>query len=447
METEKDLVGTDAATAGNPLSIDLEPPAQVQDGLLIHQAVLARGLDVMLLPRQVMLAGAAGKEPGDVSFVHGIPQASTLSGVTYAQDKRVRRALLAKAGLGVPEGATFSYRGINDAQAFVKRVGFPLVLKEAVGENPTEEISGINDEERLLEAVSELRMAPGKRSSAASSMTRSAYALTGLLDMEEDEDGNKLAAPSTRFLVEREVKGTYLRFLVLADEVLAVLHLQGGIKDGQPAQNGAGGIRCASLVPPRRKLWGKPRSEDVHPGFAEVARKAVRTIPGLALAFVDIVVTDPHAAPEGQHHWIVELSERPRLEVFSRAQAGLGEQLAEKILAYEAGRVGTALQPVRDRVTVAMRAESVPDVKTFVPLLVQAARQLDLHGHADVGDPIEGSFDAVVEGPPAVVATLTEAIMGGGLADMRAIVLTERHVDASGLGPFSQRSEEAEQAS
>lgn len=439
METEKDLAGAETEAGGNSPSIDLDLPGQIQDGLLIHQAVLARGLDVMLLPRQVMLSGAAGSEPGDVSFVHGIPQASTLSGVTYAQDKRVRRALLAKAGLGIPEGATFSYRGISDARAFVKRLGFPLVLKEAVGENPTEEISGINDEQRLLEAVSELRMAPGKRSSAASSLTRSAYALTGLLDMEEDEEGNKLAAPSTRFLVESEVKGTYLRFLVLADEVLAVLHLQGGLKDGQPLPNGVGGIRCANLVPPRRKLWGKPRSEDVHPGFAEVARKAVRAIPGLALAFVDIVVSDPHAAPEGQHHWIVELSERPRLEIFSRAQSGLGEQLAEKIMAYEAERVGTPLQAVRDQVTVAMHAESVPDVKTFVPLLVQAAQQLGLQGHASVNDPIEGSLDAVVQGSPAVVATLAEAIMGGGLADMRAIVLTERHVDASGLGPFSQR--------
>lgn len=423
--------------------IELDLPAVLQDGLLTHSAILARGLDVLVLPRQVILSGTPGSEPGDVSFVHGIPQASTLSGVTYAQDKRIRRNLQARAGLSIPEGASFSYRGVTDARAYANRIGYPLVLKEAVGENPTEQITGIKNTRQFNRAIRELRMLPGKRSSAASSLTRSAYALTGLLDMEEDEEGNKLAAKATRFLVEREARGTYLRFLLLGDEVVGMLHFPGGAgrggSEGKDTEVIARRVGFAKEVR-RWGLIGSKRWEGgVHPGFGTIARKALQAVPGLKLGYVDIVVTqDMAVAPEAQQHWIVELSERPRLEVFSRAEEGWGEQLADRIVAFEAERVGVKPEQARDRVALQMRAESVPDVNTFVPLLVKAAKQLGLRGHASIDDPIEGTLDALVEGPPVAVATLAEAIMGGGLGGMRAIVLTERHTAVSVPAGFNQ---------
>lgn len=431
------------AGKGAPASnVHLELPSVIQDGLFIHSAILARGLDALVLPRQVLLSGVAGEEPGEVSFVHGIPQASTLAGVTYAQDKRIRRNLQARADLSIPEGATFSYRGLSDARLYAERLGYPLVLKEAVGENPTEQITGITDADRFNSAVRELRMLPGKRSAAASSLTRSAYALTGLLDMEEDEDGNKLAAAATRFLVEREVRGTYMRFLLLGEEVVGMLHFPEGTRRAGASGDGAELTprRLELAVETRRwKFLGKVRWEGgVHPGFVTIARRAMQAVPGLRLGYVDIVATDMSLAPEEQSHWVVELSERPRLEVFSRAEAGWGEQLADRIVVFEAGRVGVPLGEIRDRVTLQLRAESVPDVKTFVPLLVTAARQLRLRGHASIDDPVEGTLDALVEGPPAAVATLAEAIMGGGLGGMRAIVLTERHTAVSVPADFKQ---------
>src|SRR5690606_24508975 len=109
--------GTATRDRSGPMRVDavlrLSPtrPGDVgpdlHDGYEIHRAALCRGLDVMLYPRQVLTtrAPAGGAE---LSFAHGVPGTSTQSGVTFAQDRQMRREMQAAAGLPVPPGATFA---------------------------------------------------------------------------------------------------------------------------------------------------------------------------------------------------------------------------------------------------------------------------------------------------------------------------------------------------
>src|SRR5699024_6140981 len=115
------------------------------DGVLLLRAALRYGLDVSLYPRQILLASAAGLP--ELSFVHGLPGTSGLGPVTYAQDKRMRRALMERSGIPVPRGATFTMgRGVNGAKKFASELGFPVVIKPAIGDNVIETFRNLHDD-------------------------------------------------------------------------------------------------------------------------------------------------------------------------------------------------------------------------------------------------------------------------------------------------------------
>src|SRR5690606_41279686 len=150
----------------------------------------------------------------ELSFVHGIPQTSSLAAVTYAQDKRMRRELLERAGLLVPPGGSFAIgRELDEALAFASEIGYPVVVKPAVGDNISESLVDIGDEQQLREAIAYLRQPELERPS----FTRSAYGLTLLLEPEE-EDGRTVAPAGYQFLLERQVPGNYLRLVVRGEE-------------------------------------------------------------------------------------------------------------------------------------------------------------------------------------------------------------------------------------
>src|SRR5690625_2445414 len=122
----------------------------LRDGYEVHRAALAHGFDVTLLPRQVM---EVQNTDGNVkaTFSHGIPQQTTLAAVTYAQDVRMRRDMVLRAGYAIPTGATFSMGGSTRApyRYAENTLGYPVVVKPAIGDNTVDVMSGITDTESL----------------------------------------------------------------------------------------------------------------------------------------------------------------------------------------------------------------------------------------------------------------------------------------------------------
>ncbi len=378
-----------------PLPISF-PPAML-DSYLVLCAVLARKLDALLLPRQVLLAGPAGREVGALSFVHGVPSASSVAGVTHTQDKRLRRMLLNMAELPTPPGITFSSRGSKNLQQFVSRTGYPFVLKAAIGENPSFKIDNIANEEQLMTAISRLRLRSEDQLSPARSLIISAYA-EDMLNFEEDELGKRIAPPHARLLIEKRVSGRYIRCLVCGDRVLAAIEID---KTG-PEQ-------CLEVL-------GR-----LHEDFRNVALRAASVVPGLSVASVDLVVEDLAREPGRQSYYIVELSERPRLDSYMEASPELGRVLADALLSYEAERSSCSLQDPADEISIRMRAESLSDPNALLPLFRDTCNALRLSGSIELTDPVEGIVEGHIQGAPSAAALVMQALMSGVHFGQRAV--------------------------
>jgi hypothetical protein len=372
---------------GNTKSKILLPPT-LMDGYLVHCAVLARNLDVLLLPRQVLLAGRPGSRVGAISFAHGVPKASTLAGVTHAQDKRLRRMLLNRAGLPTPPGITFSSKGSANLQRFVSRHGYPFVLKEAIGENPSFKLDNISNMAELQSAVSRMRVRTQDHLAPARSLVTSAYA-ENILNFDHDEEGSRIAPPRARLLIEKRVSGRYIRCLVCGDRILAVIEID-------EAHN-----RCAEML------------NRLHAHFKDVVLHAASVIPGLAVSSVDLVVKDPTEAKTSQNYYVVEISERPRLDSYSAASPHLGADLADALVRFQAERSAFPLRDPSDNVAVRVRVEGLDDPTALPPPLSEICRELHLFQSIQVVDVVEGVLEGHLQGAPRAIALVLEALMSG----------------------------------
>lgn len=380
--------------------LDLDPV--LRDGYEVHQAALRRGMNVLLLPRQVMMVSRPDGEGGELAFVHGVPSTSTLSAVTFAQDKRMRRAQLVAAGLPVPKGGSYSIsNGVKDAKNLIKRIGYPVVIKPSMGDNMIEVHAGLRSEADVDAAIDYLRTHPDQRPT----YVKAAYALTLLGDPEE-VDGRVTSPRGYRFLVEKQVQGQYLRFLVINGNVHSVLHCPGG---------SAGSVRGPNY----------DVTTETHPSLLAIAQSAVRAVAGLAVAAVDVVVDDFRKSAPEQEAWIVELSERPWLAAQASIGEALSRDLGDCILKGHATQSALHLNDPTDKIEVDVHVEGLTDPVAAVGTIVAACRSMGIAGNVDGVDPIEGVAEGALTGDAHKIAWLTELLLDGRLENHRAILVQE----------------------
>jgi hypothetical protein len=375
--------------------------ADLHDGYEIHRAALCRGLNVMLYPRQVLTAQA---DPGGAMlyFAHGIPGTSTQSGVTFAQDRQMRREVQAAAGIPIPPGATFAIgREMREAKQFAAHIGYPVVVKPRVGDNMVEVLPGLRNERELTAAIRYLRTVPVRRPH----FTRASYAIT-LLHEPVEEDGQTFVPAAYRLLIERQISGEYLRFLVLNGRVVSVVHAPNGLRrSGAPHHN---------------------VTHQAHPSLTRLAVEAARAVPGLALAGVDIVVTDHRAPASEQSPVVVDFSERPWLEMQQRVSRELSHRIAEAIFAEYAAEMSVPLGPPRIGGTVAFRADGAPDAVGAATAITTAAERWLLAARIDHLDPVQGTLGGSLSGSLDDVARIFELLVAGRLDGQRAMLVIEQ---------------------
>jgi hypothetical protein len=377
-------------------------PSTLIDGYLVLSAVLARELDVLLLPRQVCLAGLPGDEVGAISFAHGVPQASTIAGVTHAQDKRLRRMLLNRAGLPTPPGITFSSKGSANLQRFVARHSYPFVLKEAIGENPSLKVDNITTWADLQGAISSMRRRTQDHLAPARSLVTSGYA-ENILNFDCDDEGSRIAPSHARLLIEKRVSGRYIRCLVCGDRLLAAIE----IDEAQP---------CPDIT----KL--------LHADIEDVVLRAASVIPGLSVASVDLVVKDPTQSITRQNYYVVEVSERPRLDTYSEASPDLAPNLAGALVSFQAEQAFFPLRDPSEKVSVRMRIEGLGDAAAVLAPLGNICGELRLFGGTRVIDVAEGVVEGHLQGAPLAIALVMEALMSGVYFGQRATATDIWHV-------------------
>jgi hypothetical protein len=384
-----------------PVVVRRDIPPAWRDGYELHCAALRLGLDVTLYPRQVLQVTQPAGGP-DRWFVHGVPESSTLAAVTYAQDKRMRRQLLVQAGLPVPDGVTFAIgREIGEAKRFARNVGYPVVVKPASGDNMSEVFTGVRNEKELATTIDYFRTPELGRPA----FSRTAYALTLLLEPDE-EDGRTITPAGYQLLVEKQVTGVPLRILVVGDRVVSAV---AGPGEGRGSAD---------------RSYGEVRDE-IHPDFRDLALTAVRAIPGLTTAALDLIVTD-HRSPRGQQDaWIVDFSERPLLAQQAMVSDALSAELATALLRHAAPVLDDVIP--RDLVSIDFRVEGATSATAVAAALGDAARDAGVTSDVTVEDDVEGSVVGVVDGPADWTAWVFESLLAGTLAEQRAMLVTERH--------------------
>lgn len=374
----------------------------LRDGYEVHCAALERGMDITLLARQVLMVGSGNPIIGDASFVHGVPQGSSVAGVTYAQDKRVRRALLEREGFAVPRGATFSIgRSAGGAVAFAERIGYPVVVKPTMGDNAIGVIPSIFNREQLEDAIEYLHTPLDDRED----FTRASYAMTELREPGL-RDGVPVAPPSYRFLVEREHPGQYVRLLIINGMVRNAMYCPDG-----PWNAGKGGVQDVT--------------EQIHSTLADYAVAAARVVPGLAVAAVDVVVPDFRASNVGKDMHIVEYSERPWLGLQAGYSIELARDLAAQILHSELRSKPTF--EARDSVTVSMKIDGAVAPERFKASFAAKGAELGLESSLAVTDPALGHITGQVVGRARTIALLVETALDGGVDGHRAMLAELKH--------------------
>lgn len=372
---------------------------ELRDGFEVHAAALRHGLDVALYPRQVLIVRDRDNVK-ELSFVHGLPESAGLGPVTYAQDKRMRRALFEAAGLPIPRGVTFSVgRGVKDAKAFAAKIGYPVVVKPAIGDNAIETFADLTDELMFDEAIDKLRVPPSERET----FTRAAYGLTELREPGE-EDGRVVVPPGYRFLVEDHVHGVYLRTVVLYGKVYSAV-----LGGGSPS---IGQIQS-----------GREVLDEVHPSILRLAERAVAALPGIPVAAVDFVLDDHRKDPEHQELWIVEFSERPGLAVQAAVSEKLSQKLGDRLLELQAEQSGISLKKPRAEVAIRWRAEAIPDPAGAHKAVEAYVQSHNLLADIDTVDPIEGILSGTVKGSARTLALLSESLMAGRIENHRSMYI------------------------
>ena len=365
----------------------------MRDGVEIHKAALQAGLNTRLLPRQVLqVYGRGGVK---TSFTHGIPQASTLSGVTFTQDLRMRRGLLGKAGISQPRGATFSIgRGRRAIRRHARKVGYPLVVKPALGDSTIDVMRRIRNQYDLDTALNTLLTPPEEREGN----TQAAYGITELRKPGW-ENGRVTVPPGYRVLVEEELQGEYLRLLLIGGKVVNAVRC-----DDDPWGEGNTGFPLESL-PAEVKM---------------IARQVNEALPGLSLFSVDFVVSADGEEGHSSRVSVVEVSERPWLEVQHSIDPALSSALARRIL--EAGIPDLpGREGQEDAAEVSAKFAGVVSPGHFISAVTAYAELHGLSCELRVDDRALGHVAGAIGGETASVVELVELILDTGIDGQSAM--------------------------
>ncbi len=391
--------------------------------MLLETEALRAGLRTRRLSREVLLA----EHPVSGVTVGFTDSESCLTGLPAAvacHRKDVTRQLLSTAGLPVPPGAAVPPGRRDEAYRVARELGFPLVVKPSGGSKGTAVTVGITSEEELERALDAVDASP--------------YAHTGTV-------------------VERQVTGREYRIFATRDEVLSVVwrrpasvvgdgrrtvtelvmaanavrrgnpHLatrvirldarvdellqrQGLTRDSVPEA----GRRVKLREEGNFSLGGESTEvlAETHPSVCELAVAAVRAVPGLAYAGLDILMTDHRLPVDEQEMAILEVNSRPVQSIHHFPMYGPPRPVSRRLV-HDALAAGGVEPPVAaDELSVRVAIRGRVQGVGYRRWIQRAARRLGVTGWVrNAPDPT--LVEAVVCGPAQPVGMLLRLAYDG----------------------------------
>lgn len=287
-------------------------------GHMMERQALSRGMSTIRFSKGAFVANDGVHEP--LLFKWSRSPLSSASALALCTHKEATRLRLGRAGVPVPRGRTFRNGDFETARAFADSLGYPVVVKPAMGVRGIGVVAGIQDRSELDLAFDQLRQ-------------------------------SKLGEQD--FIVEKHISGKDYRIVVVGDEVIAAI-----LRD--PASVVGDGVHNVAELIIRKNatrrlnphLWGRPILfgpaaryqlaregltlesvppagervllsnscslsqggdsvdvlDELHPSVREACVAAVKAIPGLAFCGVDFLLEDHRKPLAEQEAGICELN-------------------------------------------------------------------------------------------------------------------------------------------
>lgn len=333
-------------------------------GHLMEREALALGMDTVRYSKGAFTATDGEHEP--LIFKWSRSPLSSAVSLSICTHKEATRMRLGKAGIPVPRGRTFRNGDFETAKQFADLIGFPVVVKPAMGVRGIGVVAGIQNQDELDSALEQLQ-------------------------------GSKLG--SQDFIVEKHVHGKDYRIVVVGDEVVAAILRE-------PASVRGDGIHSVTELVLKKNaqrrlnphLWGRPivydaaaeyqlgrlgltadsvledddivmlsnssslsqggESFDVldelHPTIRDACVKAVKAIPDLAFCGVDFLIEDHTKPLSEQEAGVCELNAHAAIGNCEYPLYGEPRKVAETFMDLCVARRGLNVLPERAK-TVSLR--------------------------------------------------------------------------------------------
>ncbi|MDW0359735.1 hypothetical protein Q8G38_10445 [Halomonas venusta] len=314
------------------------------DGFFVFYTALLNGMDVQRMPGQLFLINNYKTPEAKTSFVHSVAQSTRLSTTTFVLQKRFRRVLFQQAKVPMPKAATFSFFSRKDPVKYANKIGYPLVVKEMFGENPSFSVYNVKNKKELFSGIEKVR----HHLPVSSERAPSSYAQTiNLGSAESIDDNTRVKSNKSRFIIEKQLVGDAYRVYVVGGKVSLVL---------KPLPSGNGFIKVLSP------------SQDV----INVAESSVNAVPGIANAAIDIVESNDGLV------YLVEFCERllPPSEIFSEASFSIVSDIYQRLFESEVSLVGGVTSSIKKRAAYLIKVSGLSDVKSFVKTLKKISDEL-----------------------------------------------------------------------
>lgn len=408
---------------GHPL-LKADLPAR---SLLLETEALRLGLRTRRFSPGLVLADdpATGTVLG---FSDSESNGTSFAAAKIALHKGATRTLLADRGLPIADGSYHPPNEVARAQAAGLALGFPLVVKPAGGSKGTAVTTGIGSADELAGALGEVMTSP--------------FAGTGII-------------------VERCITGNDHRILVARDEVISVIRRAPAsvLGDGQHTieqlivltnaarrqvphiakrlipldqrvddflrRNGmsrhtipASGKRIQVRAEANVHQGGNSHEvlDSTHPTVLTLALDAIRAVPGLMQAGIDILLEDHRLPVDEQQVAIIEINSRPVQTLHHFPMFGSPRNASATLVRKAARAAGLSLGEADEN--VATPTATKLDVHGFVQRvgyrkwMATVAEELDLSGWvANTSDP--SRVTALIQGSPEAVGLLVRLAFEG----------------------------------
>jgi D-alanine-D-alanine ligase-like ATP-grasp enzyme/acylphosphatase len=413
-------------------------------GHLLEREALRLGLTTTRFSKGAFLATDGAHPP--LLFKWSRSPGSSAVSLALCTHKEATRLRLRRAGVPVPKGRTFTGGDFESATAFAERIGYPVVVKPAMGVRGIGVVANIQDRADLRRAFDQLR-------------------------------SSRLGGGD--FIVEQHITGRDYRIVVVGEDVIAAILREPASVEGDGEHTVAELIvnkNVARHLNPH--LWGRPIQyddaasfqleragmtlgsvpepgqrvllssscslsqggdsidvlEELHPSIKEACVQAVKAVPGLWFCGVDFLIEDHTRPLAAQSAGICELNAHAAIGNCEYPLYGAPRQVARTVMQRCVDELGLAApDKPADRLAIRLTIRGQVTRVGYRMWMLRHARSFGLTGWVRNLD--GGAVETVLVGDAAPASALAAAAVLGPRRAKPTSVTTE-HIPPPAVDSF-----------